>query len=144
MNVRLYDGTVRCYDHMDASSYQGQTSDPCTYCQCGWTAKACRASQAKHGRGDDCPDHPWGAKISLVKTYAQSHGRTVSEFGLVVRRRKAKKIQPPRALYDHYWALRNNDLTALASAFWLDANARGVVGPIAGTIADGKVVPVRF
>ena len=32
MNFRLYDGTVRCTDHMDASSYQGTTSDPCAYC----------------------------------------------------------------------------------------------------------------
>jgi hypothetical protein len=32
MNFRLYDGTVRCADHMDASSYQGTTSDPCAYC----------------------------------------------------------------------------------------------------------------
>lgn len=32
MNFRLYDGTVRCMDHMDASSYQGTTSDPCAYC----------------------------------------------------------------------------------------------------------------
>lgn len=31
-NVRLYDGTVRCSDHFDASSYQSETSDPCPYC----------------------------------------------------------------------------------------------------------------
>ena len=32
MNYRLYDGTVRCADHMDASSYLGTTSEPCAYC----------------------------------------------------------------------------------------------------------------
>lgn len=32
MNVRLYDGTVRCAEHFDASSYQSETSDPCLYC----------------------------------------------------------------------------------------------------------------
>lgn len=26
---------------------------------CGWNEKACYASQLKHGRGDDCPTHPW-------------------------------------------------------------------------------------
>ncbi len=26
---------------------------------CGWTPEACRKSQAKHGRGDDCAVHPW-------------------------------------------------------------------------------------
>jgi hypothetical protein len=33
MNVRLPDGTVRCAEHFDASSYQSETSDPCLYCQ---------------------------------------------------------------------------------------------------------------
>lgn len=32
MNVRLYDGTVRCSDHFDASGYESTTTDPCTYC----------------------------------------------------------------------------------------------------------------
>ena len=32
MNVRLSDGTVRCGDCFDASSYESQTADPCTYC----------------------------------------------------------------------------------------------------------------
>jgi diacylglycerol kinase family enzyme len=32
MNVRLYDGTVRCPDCFDTSTYQCETSDPCTYC----------------------------------------------------------------------------------------------------------------
>src|SRR3989337_715889 len=32
MNLRLPDGTARCSDHMDASSHQGVTSDPCLYC----------------------------------------------------------------------------------------------------------------
>lgn len=32
MNVRLYDGTVRCAEHFDASSYESETSDPCLYC----------------------------------------------------------------------------------------------------------------
>lgn len=32
MNVRLYDGSVRCGKHMDASSYEGMTNDPCAYC----------------------------------------------------------------------------------------------------------------
>lgn len=32
MNVRLYDGTVRCDGCMDASSYESTTDDPCTYC----------------------------------------------------------------------------------------------------------------
>lgn len=32
MNVRLYDGTVRCSDHFDATGYQSETSDPCLYC----------------------------------------------------------------------------------------------------------------
>ena len=26
---------------------------------CGWTPEACHCSQAAHGRGDDCPWHPW-------------------------------------------------------------------------------------
>lgn len=33
MNVRLYDGTVRCPQCFDASSYESDTSDPCLYCQ---------------------------------------------------------------------------------------------------------------
>lgn len=32
MNYRMYDGTVRCAEHMDAASYQGTTGDECTYC----------------------------------------------------------------------------------------------------------------
>ena len=32
MNVRLYNGTVRCPEHFDASSYGSETSDPCLYC----------------------------------------------------------------------------------------------------------------
>jgi hypothetical protein len=32
MNVRLYDGTVRCPEHFDASSYEDETDDPCLYC----------------------------------------------------------------------------------------------------------------
>lgn len=32
MNVRLYDGTVRCADCFDASIYEIETADPCTYC----------------------------------------------------------------------------------------------------------------
>lgn len=32
MNYRLNDGTVRCGSHLDASTYQGSTSDPCLYC----------------------------------------------------------------------------------------------------------------
>lgn len=32
MNVRLYDGSVRCGEHMDASSYESMTNDPCSYC----------------------------------------------------------------------------------------------------------------
>ena len=33
MNVRMYDNTVRCAEHFDATSYQSETSDPCLYCQ---------------------------------------------------------------------------------------------------------------
>jgi hypothetical protein len=44
MNYRLYDGTVRCGDHMDASSYQGLTSEACLYC--GETCRFC--DQAPH------------------------------------------------------------------------------------------------
>lgn len=33
MNVRLTDGTVRCAEHFDSSSYQSETSDPCLYCE---------------------------------------------------------------------------------------------------------------
>src|SRR3546814_301410 len=32
MNVRLSDGTVRCGECFDASSYESETSDPCSYC----------------------------------------------------------------------------------------------------------------
>lgn len=32
MNVRLSDGTVRCADCFDASTYECETADPCTYC----------------------------------------------------------------------------------------------------------------
>lgn len=32
MNVRLYDGTVRCADCFDSSTYESETSDPCAYC----------------------------------------------------------------------------------------------------------------
>ena len=32
MNVRLYDGTVRCSDHFDTSVYESTTNDPCLYC----------------------------------------------------------------------------------------------------------------
>lgn len=35
---------------------------------CAWTATACRKSQEANGRGDDCPDHPWGkAGVTLVR-----------------------------------------------------------------------------
>lgn len=33
MNVRLSDGTVRCAEHFDASTYEGMTDAPCLYCQ---------------------------------------------------------------------------------------------------------------
>jgi len=32
VNVRLYDGSVRCGEHMDASSHESMTEDACTYC----------------------------------------------------------------------------------------------------------------
>lgn len=32
MNVRLNDGTVRCLDHFDASSYEAETDESCLYC----------------------------------------------------------------------------------------------------------------
>lgn len=35
MNVKPYDGTTRCMDHMDASTYACMTSEPCTYCPTG-------------------------------------------------------------------------------------------------------------
>lgn len=32
MNVRLYDGSVRCATCFDSSVYESETADPCTYC----------------------------------------------------------------------------------------------------------------
>lgn len=32
-NLRLFDGSVRCVDCFDASSYADETDAPCTYCQ---------------------------------------------------------------------------------------------------------------
>lgn len=32
MNVRLFDGTVRCAGCFDSSTYESETADPCTYC----------------------------------------------------------------------------------------------------------------
>lgn len=31
-NMKLYDGSVRCLEHMDASSYAEDTEEQCTYC----------------------------------------------------------------------------------------------------------------
>lgn len=58
MNVRLSDGSVRCGDHFDASSYVSETTDPCGYCpspspapratvrmdkgQCSWCSEPAR------------------------------------------------------------------------------------------------------
>lgn len=44
--------------------------------QCGWTAEACRRSQRKHGRGDDCPDHPWPLVFECIMS-DQRDGHTV-------------------------------------------------------------------
>ena len=31
-NLKLYDGTVRCADCMDASTYEDETNEMCSYC----------------------------------------------------------------------------------------------------------------
>lgn len=51
MNYRLYDGTVRCADHFDASSYQGVTSDPCAYCPAGVTLDKIQPNDIRHAPG---------------------------------------------------------------------------------------------
>lgn len=65
---------------------------------CGWNARACRASQDRHGRSDDCPVHPWP-------------------------RTRRTPVAPSYPLYGHRAGLRRNDLTVLASALWLAANS---------------------
>ncbi len=47
MNVRLYDGTVRCADHFDSSTYESETPAPCTYCE--WAPEAFEAQEAPVG-----------------------------------------------------------------------------------------------
>lgn len=32
MNLKLWDGSVRCDKHMDASSYESLTNEACSYC----------------------------------------------------------------------------------------------------------------
>lgn len=82
---------------------------------CGWTPAACRRSQAQHGRGNDCPVHPWG--VSLDKVPGQGHtSRYATEP--VTRR-------PWYPLVGHRDGLRKNDMVTLASAFWILANEGG-------------------
>lgn len=119
MNVRLYDGTVRCGEHMDASSHQGMTDDACLY----------------------CPVEALPVPVDLTKDIP--HSPELAEAVKFVRRIRKPSL-PRHPLYDHREGLRINDLTVLASAFWLDANARGALAPIPGTIVNGRVVPVNF
>ena len=51
MNVRLYDGTVRCADHFDSSTYESETSDPCAYCD--------RSPDAYQGPDAASPSDGW-------------------------------------------------------------------------------------
>lgn len=123
MNIRLVDGTVRCPDHLDSANHQGLTTDPCTYCGCAWTPEACHASQARHGRVDDCTDHPYThpapvehvpTGVSLAKTY---NGASMDDQGLAYPPvpRHPNPV-PWHPLHDHRQGLRANDLVVLHSA----------------------------
>lgn len=64
---------------------------------CAWTAQACHASQTKHGRGNDCPVHPWPTPRQAGTGYP---------------------------LVGHRRGLQANDLVTLASAFWITSTSR--------------------
>lgn len=74
MNVRLYDGTVLCSDHFDASSYESMTVEPCAYC--GVTGEPTATLHRTYPNGDsalvDIERDPMGAEFgaALYESYA--------------------------------------------------------------------------
>lgn len=137
-NLKLYDGTTRCHDHMDASSYQGQTDEPCTYCptdeaeSCAWaTAATCHATP--HGSAGQCADHPInltpGGHAAMLNRVATRTGVSLDKIpGQGHTSRHATEPAPRLPYYPlvgHRAGLRRNDLGTLASALWILANAGG-------------------
>ena len=44
---------------MDDCTHHESATQEAEAFECAWTAEACRKSQAKHDRDDDCLLHPW-------------------------------------------------------------------------------------
>jgi hypothetical protein len=88
MNVRLYDGTVRCPSCNDASSYQSDTEDPCAYCGTSGKAQPAPEALTKDGfivrtvTSVDRPGHPTYAVSSTVAEDEASMLAHVAEFSL--------------------------------------------------------------
>ena len=85
---------------------------------CAWTPEACHRSQEKHGRGDDCPVHPWAA--------------------LRVDSRSGQSYPARYPLVGHRQGLRANDLITLASAFAIIANHGGTAHLV--SFVDGSMI----
>lgn len=114
MNVRLYDGTVRCAQHMDASSYQGQTTDPCLHCPAGVSLDKIDGM----GTGvEDAPSLTRPNALPLYPLYGHREGL-----------RRNCTVTLASALW----------LLALAGGTAHLGPTPGTVGP------DGKIVPVNF
>lgn len=73
MNVRLADGTVRCADHFDASSYVSETDDPCLYCpdRCRFCGEECHPGLCK-------PQPLSPADLALVAEWSAERERRLS------------------------------------------------------------------
>lgn len=85
---------------------------------CGWTLAACHRSQEKHGRGDDCPLHPWGASK--------------------VPSRSGQSYPTRYPLTGHRMGLRANDPISLASAFAIIAQHGGTA--YLKSVVDGSMI----
>jgi len=146
MNVRLYDGTVRCAEHMDASTFQGLTSDPCTYCpdsdtrsvnvskiDCDWCAEPAtwkiNTEFALNGHQNACTAHgtEWFPKLfpeSDTTPIEKIIESAISPVGVV-----QDTPRPWYPLMSHRNGLRANDLVSLASALWILALEGGTARP---------------
>lgn len=141
MNVRLSDGSVRCGDHFDVSSFVSITSDPCTYCpspsyratvrmdkgQCSW---CCEPAMWDVSDGIDpwtdpvCTEHKgeWFPNAIIPVSFHKVVTRPVPAEWELIQRREVKNgtwIIGFSVLPGHAEGLRKNDLKILQSALIL-------------------------
>jgi hypothetical protein len=103
MNVRLYDGTVRCPSCNDASSYQSDTEDPCAYCGTSGKAQPAPEALTKDGfivRTVTSVDVPGKGTVALSSTVAEDERSLFRHVDAFRRSTSAKPVTSGFGLHD--------------------------------------------